>query len=276
MSCGNNLKQLGLAFHNRHDVLGSLPPGRGAGGNTTVGAPGGCCWGTWVVATFPYMEQGTAKDIYQNWGGTDATGIRYGAAPNTTNVTTKRYATLTCPSDKKNAPFSNITNHNYAVNFGTTGHAFQASLNGVLNEGIIFPGATVAKPDEGANFGDITDGLSNTLLAAEVLQGQGNDLRGFFWWGDAAGFTTYLAPNSNLPDVIYTTGYCKDNPKQKLPCIGTPTSTNPSMYGSRSWHPGGVQVVMGDGAVKFVPNTININTWRALATARGRETITNF
>jgi prepilin-type N-terminal cleavage/methylation domain-containing protein len=119
--CSNNLKQLGIAFHNHHDVKGGLPAGRAA-----------CCWGTWIVPTMPYLELKNVSDLYQNWGGTDTTGPRYGAAPNTTNVTQKRYSVLSCPSDQWTAPIGNITSHNYAVNFGNTGHAQQANRNGVI------------------------------------------------------------------------------------------------------------------------------------------------
>ena len=105
MSCSNNLKQLGLAAHNFHDTNGALPPMMG---------PNGCCWGTWAIPILPYIEQDNLFRLYQNWGGTDATGPRYGAAPNT-SVTTQRLKTFTCPSDSDRRPFGNITNNNYAV-----------------------------------------------------------------------------------------------------------------------------------------------------------------
>ncbi len=62
------------------------------------------------------------------------------------------------------------------------------------------------------------DGVSTTILVGEVLQGQGKDLRGFSWWGDASEFTAYLAPNSGSPDRIYTSSYCNNQPAQNLPC----------------------------------------------------------
>jgi prepilin-type N-terminal cleavage/methylation domain-containing protein len=268
--CSNNLKQLGLAFHNHHDSLGGLPAGRSD-----------CCWGTWVVRAMQYFEQKNVSDLYQNWGGTDATGPRYGAAPNTTNVTQRRYPMLSCPSDVFNTPFGNIHNHNYAVNFGNTGHGQQANLNGVIwgeapfgTAKPIFPAPTTPpfKNPVGKPMAEMVDGTSQTMLAAEVRQGQGRDLRGFVWWGDASNFTAYLGPNSALPDVIYTPTYCNNIPRNP-PCTGTPTTANPSMFASRSQHPGGVQVVMGDGAVKFVPNTIDINIWRAASTSQGKESL---
>jgi prepilin-type N-terminal cleavage/methylation domain-containing protein len=258
--CQNNLKQIGLAMHTFHDTFNAFPPGKSASG---------CCWGTWVVPTLTYLEQDNAATLYQNWGGDDTTGPRYAGAPNTTNVTTRRFAALTCPSDIASAPISSMTNHNYAVNFGNTGHAQEATLNGVQ-----FGYAPFAQANKGSKlgsrFGDITDGTSNTILVAEVRQGQGTDLRGFIWWGDATGFSAYLGPNSSLPDVIYTPGYCNPN-KPNPPCTGTPTTTNPSMFASRSLHPGGVQLVRADGALRFVNNVIEMNVWRASSTSRGKE-----
>ncbi len=259
-SCQNNLKQLGLAMHNFHDAYQRLPEGEG---------PSGCCWGTWQVLILPYIEQEALFRLYQNWGGNDSTGPRYSAPPNTTNVTTKRLKVLTCPSDTPNAPILNITSHNYAVNYGNTGYGQQANLNGV-----VFGGAPFAR-GRGFPLTQITDGTSNTLMAAEVRQGQNVDLRGFTWWGDASEFTAYLAPNSPLPDVIYTPFYCKNIP-QNPPCSGTPTATNPSMFAARSRHTGGVNAVFCDGGVRFVPDRVDINIWRALATSRGGEVNHNY
>jgi hypothetical protein len=91
------------------------------------------------------------------------------------------------------------------------------------------------------------------------------------WWGDASGFSAYLPPNSTIPDVVYTTTYCNNQPQLNLPCIGTPTATNPSMFASRSRHPGGIQTVLCDASVRFVAQTVNIDVWRAASTSEGRE-----
>jgi prepilin-type N-terminal cleavage/methylation domain-containing protein len=266
--CTNNLKQLMLAVHGFHDANKSMPAYLGAGG---------CCWGTWVVPIMPYIEQANAANLYQNWGGTDSTGIRYGAAPNTTNVTTVRYAVMSCPSDENNSPISNITNHNYAVNIGNTGNNQPATLNGVLNGGAPFKQATVQfNKTCSMKLTSISDGTSNTVGMAEVLQGVGSDLRGFVWWGDAAGITGYLPPNTSLPDVIYTTGYCNNLPQRGRPCTGVPTATNPSMFAARSQHTGGVNVGLCDGTVRFVNNNIALLTWQALCSAQGGDLVGDY
>ncbi len=252
MSCGNNLKQIGLAMHNYHDSLGSFPTGTSS-----------CCWGTWLPLILPYMEQGNLSDLYVSWG--DSSGPRYSQSPNT-NVTTTRLEAFSCPSDLDNSPFSNITNHSYAVNYGNTGYSQQATLNGVT-----FGGAPFSR-HSGKEFGfrDVIDGTSSTLMVAEVRQGQGRDLRGFLWWGDASGFETYLPPNSPLPDRIYSAYYCNEVPN--MPC-DVSSSTNPTMFASRSLHPGVVQAVNCDGSVQIFSDTIDLNLWRARSTTQGGEVI---
>ena len=59
--------------------------------------------GHWVVAIMPYIDQAPLRERYVNWGGNDATGIRYASAPNTTNVTTVHFTVHTCPADEVNA-----------------------------------------------------------------------------------------------------------------------------------------------------------------------------
>ena len=255
MSCTNNLKQIGLAMHNYHDTYNRFPAAHAA-----------CCFGTWVVPVMPYVELGNVADLYQNWGGTDATGPRYGAAPNTTNVTDNRYPVFTCPSDLENRPIGQMTNHNYAVNFGNTGAAQQANLNGVVFGDAPF----VQDVNKRIGMRNLVDGTSNTLLVSEVRQGQKSDLRGFLWWGDASKFTTYLAINSPLPDRIYTLSYC--NPVPGMPC-DISTADNPAMFASRSLHPGGVNSLLGDGSVRFFSETMNLQIWRGLSTSNAGEVL---
>ena len=253
MSCTNNLKQISLAMHNYHDTFNTFPAARAS-----------CCWGTWNVLIMPFVELQNVSDLYRNWGGTDATGPRYGAAPNSTNVTGRRYPTFSCPSDGEFTPIGILTNHNYAVNFGNTGYSQQANLNGVLFRGAPF----ILDHRRKVGFRDLIDGTSNTLLIGEVRQGRGRDLRGFTWWGDASQFTTYLGVNSPLPDRIYTLFYC--NPVMKMPC-DVSTAENPAMFASRSLHPGGVNAAMGDASVRFVSESINLDVWRFMSTAAGGE-----
>jgi prepilin-type N-terminal cleavage/methylation domain-containing protein len=279
-NCGNNLKQIGLAMHEYHDTHNVLPPGKK-----------GCCWGTWLVYVLPQLEQ---QSLFNAWNscGTNAVGVpsnydvdfRFFGATNRT-VTSTWISVYLCPSDQTNAPISATTNgvtyactsQNYAVNFGDT-IVSQLDYQGVRFGGAPFldigsPNGDYSQPGRPTvGFSSFLDGLSNTLLSSEVIVGQGQDLRGFSWWGDAATFETIMAPNSASPDVIFNSSYCI-NQSPNPPCT-TATPTLPDMYAARSRHAaGGVNVGMGDGAVRFIKNSIDLSIWRAISTTRGGEIV---
>jgi prepilin-type N-terminal cleavage/methylation domain-containing protein len=263
-SCSSKLRQISTAVHLFNDANKTLPPGRG---------PYGCCWGTWPVLLFPFMEELAAADTYVNWGGNDSTngGHRYSGGPNLT-VTRQRYEMLTCPSDIPNAPLSSITSHNYAVNHGNTSYG-RGTVNGVTFLQAPFgTAASVSTPKKGVELSEILDGTSSTLMLGEVLQGTGPDLRGFIWWADASGFYAYQAPNSSLPDRIYTAGFCRDQPEQNLPCAVS-TASAPTMFAARSRHPGGVQVATCDGATRLVAESIDLDVWRGVSSSQGGEVV---
>ncbi len=277
--CVGNLKQIALALHQYETSSLVLPPGKK-----------GCCWGTWLVYTLPYLEQ---APLYNSWNamGNNTPGVpeshdidlRYFGAANQT-VTSTRVASFLCPTDLTNAPITATTgpttfactSQNYAVNFGNT---ISAQID-FQNQ--VFGGAPFV--DIGSPLGDhnqpgraclgfaaVPDGLAGTLLAAEVIVGQGLDLRGFSWWGDAAAFETFLAPNSPFPDVLFSAYYCQNQPPNP-PCAGATTAL-PDNYAARSRHPGGVNAAIADGSVRFLKNTIAIQTWRALSTTHGGEVV---
>ena len=263
--CKNNLKHIGLAMHNYHDTYNSFPIGTNS-----------CCWGTWMIAVMPFMELGNVSDLYVFSGALGAdSDIRYGQEPNLTNVTSKRYPAFLCPSDSPSYPtrgqndegnYVNISGHNYVVNFGATTRS-QNTHNTVTFQGAPFGDRKVTK------MGEISDGTSNTLLVAEIQQGQGNleDYRGLVWWNGSATFTGYLPPNSPEPDHIQ--GSCNSLPNQNLPCIG---SASPWYLASRSKHTGGVQAALGDGSVRFISESVNLNTWRNLASSKDGQPIGEF
>ena len=78
-----------------------------------------------------------------------------------------------------------------------------------------------------------------------------------------------------VEDVIYTAGYCNNQPQANLPCTGVPTTTNPSMFASRSKHAGGVNAGMVDCSVRFVRTLIDLNTWRGMSTTEGGEVLSD-
>src|SRR5262249_36959178 len=158
-------------------------------------------------------------------------------------VTTRQFAVYTCPSDTPNAtPIWGITSHNYAVNYGNTTASRSSPYQGVTFRGAPFGYRLTVR------LTDIADGTSNTFMAAEVVQGQGMDVRGFTWDGVYAGFETFLGPNSKQADVVGGGGFCQYPYGPNPPCV----LGSADIFASRSRHPGGVQAALGDGSVRFI------------------------
>ena len=281
--CTNNLKQITLAVHNYADTYSTALPV----------AEYSCCWGTWLVGLLPYIEQRNMFDKYQyfgsvqnqagnNYAQTDGK-TRYGGSLNQP-VTKIQIKTYTCPSDTNSATagvYSGITFHNYVANHGNTTLARTATFGTMTNgQPNVFGGAPFIRVTgwnsipQVVRLAEIADGLSNTLAFSETVQGKLGDLRGFAWWNGGSHFETHLAPNSSLPDVLESAGYCKIanlNP----PCAA-PTSANPTNIAARSRHPNGVLVSLCDGSVRFASNSINLDVWRAVSTANAGEAVSDF
>jgi prepilin-type N-terminal cleavage/methylation domain-containing protein/prepilin-type processing-associated H-X9-DG protein len=282
MQCTNNLKQISLAMHNYESSNRSLP----------VGAYS-CCWGTWLVATLPYIEYQSLFAQYHHEHKFDVvTGYRYSDGINQP-VTKTRITAYTCPSDEptERTEYGGITSHNYVANFGNTGFAV-GSVSGIYDvpngpvqtyNGVAFLGApftiggwfstsdsSLCYKAKAYKFRDITDGLSRTLMFSETVQGKGVDLRGYSWWGYAAGFESQLPPNSSQPDIMQGSGYCDTTVPSNPPCAAA-TSSQPMTMAARSRHPGGVQASHCDGSVTFYSENIELDVWRALSTAQGGD-----
>ncbi|WP_406697449.1 DUF1559 domain-containing protein [Singulisphaera sp. Ch08] len=297
--CTNNLKQVALAMHNYESAHGRLPPGRK-----------GTSWGTWVIFTLPHLEQQGIFNAFNFMGnntegrGPYDTNFRFFGAANVT-VAASRIGSLLCPSDVMISPSERsfilgpntfyATQHNYVANFGSS----------VLLQPAIYPiGANATDPgaiayagapfsDMGSPFVDIAsvnfpppsggladyafssflDGISNTMLVSETVIGFNKDSRGFSWWGDGATFETYLAPNSPAPDRV--NGGCSYPYMNNPPCIRLSTDQIlETTFAARSRHTaGGVNAAIADGSVRFIKNSINLSTWRALSTTKGGEII---
>jgi prepilin-type N-terminal cleavage/methylation domain-containing protein/prepilin-type processing-associated H-X9-DG protein len=295
MACTSNLKQIALANMNFENTNGTFLPGVGKNG---------CCWGVWTVPILPYLEQESLFKIYINFGGLDANPAdtvrfpRYSQGVNR-QVTSTRLKVMTCPSDQPQS-WGALTKHNYVLNAGNTtffqvalplgctpgtpgctpflGAPFSWYANSDLNWDSPFPytnpptNPALGKMGRPVKIAEVTDGTSATMMASEAIQGRGDDLRGFTWWGGAAGFTTYMSPNSTERDVI-TGGICVELTNPRMPCTTTSTPARPRLMGARSLHAGGVNVAMCDGSVRFVRESVSMPVWRALSTAQGGEVV---
>ena len=268
VQCQNGVKQLALAMHNYHDANQSLPEG--------VSAKGGYGQGTWLVLILPYIEQADLAKMYLDYG---LTAGRSYYDPANLPVTTRKISMLQCKSDmvaESNETWNGTSYHNFAINFGNTavgeGGATGRDVYAVQTyNGVTFAEAPFYQGNP-QKISNITDGSSNTIMVAEVIQGHKQDLRGLVWWGSGAGFMTYLRPNDTNPDVTWSTlrPWCNPDPPNP-PCTTYQGGTNWRTFASRSRHVGGVNLAMCDGSVRFVENQISTTVWRAMGTARGLE-----
>jgi prepilin-type N-terminal cleavage/methylation domain-containing protein/prepilin-type processing-associated H-X9-DG protein len=299
--CVNNLKQLGLATHNYHDLHNVFPPGRvwaPRPGKAATDFPtifGGVQNTTWFCLMLPQFEQQALYNAFnftlgsEGWSGPSPLNAADGMFANMTVAGTK-ISLFQCPSDRQltfqiNPGYQGgvlskpiFTKGNYAVSWGNTnwGQNYASSLSNVYLQSAFGHRGNI-------NMATITDGSSNTVFIGEVLQGELYDIRGVMWSSVSGGasFMTRFTPNGlkdylnqvNGNDYMNNKGlFCVSEPVFQLPCIDA-NSDNNAFAGARSRHAGGINVMLGDGSVRFVKNTINANVWIALNTIGSGEVI---
>jgi len=272
IKCQNNLKQVALAMHNYHDSVNKLPDG----GIDHLS-------GNWQVTILPYVEQMALFQLYSGYGVSQSVI----SSANITNVTGKQIPICVCPSDIPALPggqtYQKCSYHNYAVNFGNTAVSDASSaVMGIQSSytsanGSFTYGGSPFRFNNPQSLINITDGTSSTLMLAEVIQGQGVDVRGYTWWGDAGGIETSLLPNDPSGDNVnhsYCTTAAPNPPAQNC---GTQTGSPViRAFAARSRHSQGVNVALCDGSIRFVTNSITISTWQALGTSQGGDIPGNY
>ncbi len=283
--CLNNIKQTSLAVLNYESARKTLP----------IGAYG-CCWGTWVMEVLPYIEQANMASQYTSkyrWDDNGNNEYRYYGSRNTP-VTSQHITSMKCPSDgfigaAESGNFR-VTSHNYVVNYGNTGmvgssHTLEnapVQVYGVRTNGApnAFAGAPfyisgwkTEFPPIFVQLREITDGLSNTLMVSEIIQGRGTDQRGNTFWGWGAGFLTKLPPNASQPDVMQFPTYCDADEVSNPPCVDPHSNSRPMTNAARSWHPGGIHASFCDGSATYISDDIELDLWRGLSTTQGEELV---
>lgn len=254
--CGSNLKQWGVAMQTYHDIYKSLPIGMARTPRHT-----------WVFSLLAQVEQTSVFESYDQ-------KVGFWQPPNTISnspdgLMNQQVPVYFCPSDRQGywrADQYWRTRGNFVVNFGNT-----RAAAGLDSAPFAF--------DRSSRFSDIADGLSNTLLLAEVIMSKGDNLwdcRGDFHNDDdGAFFATVNTPNSGVDGCVICTPSAGLFPP---PCAAVPwtsprfnnTASSPAVS-TRSFHPGGVQATLADGAVRFVSNDIALSVWQAAGSARGGE-----
>ncbi len=273
-TCKNNMKQLGIALHNHHDVYGNFPPGATDDDNHNFG------WGTYIL---PQMDQAPIYNGLKNGGMflLHKGGIPKNQFPNSTNTNTDGhngqlrmdqgpFQTYTktilpayvCPSDILPA----VNNNGYAKSnyLGNAGSRRDSNWNscaaqkGNEQTGVILY-ANENNTTWVVKFRDIVDGPSNTIMVGEVS-------------------VTRHATLTNISDGTYPTwcggnnhGGCNGFRRQSA-CRLTNNATyinrrdnndlSDASFGSQ--HVGGAQFCFADGAVRFLSENINTTVYMNL------------
>ncbi len=301
--CTNNLKQLGLALHNYHDAFNALPIAAIVTWNAS-GSPVFQGWGA-LARILSFME-GQNKYNAINFAFNNETVVN-------STVTSTGTSTFLCPSDPRKDDSlleDGLTrkNTNYGVNRGDW-YVWGGRVSAVSPRSPFRTNVSV-------RFSELTDGLSSTILAAEVktrfpflmdcgglsfapinslpipppsaspssipqytsCPGDQAELRpdyGHAGWEDGnipeSGFTTAWTPNKSTPGRFSGGMAFPDLDLVSL----REEEGGPSFAAvtARSYHPGGVNILLGDGSVRFVKDSINGFTWRGLGSINGGEVI---
>lgn len=212
-------------------------------------------------------------------------------------VTQTRIPIALCPSEVNDTPRPDGALTHYPLNYGANAGTWflYNPINGQTGDGA-FGVNQKMRP------ADFTDGLSNTIAMAEVkaytpylrdggtpsaigtaapadpnaVAPFGGDFKtnsGHTEWVDArvhqTGFTTTFPPNTKVPFTSGGTTYDVDfNSSREGRTTNLPTY---AAVTARSFHTGGVNVVLVDGSVRFIRNSIDAVSWRALGTRSGGE-----
>jgi prepilin-type N-terminal cleavage/methylation domain-containing protein len=244
--CSNNLKQIGLAAHNFHDVYGFMVPSW-LGDNAYD--PDG--WASWAVLLLPYLEQ---NQIYQLWNLVNLASTQPPAAYQ------QQLPVYLCPS--RPPPVLSI-NDFVPAGGGLSDYAacFGMAADGSTSNGAIIPQAKMASTVNGPvlktpwrgqlTMLSITDGTSNTLMFGEKhirpnsLRGKNEDRSVFGSQNNA--IRRMAGIDANSTDV-----------RPLRPSNDQNGALNNSSFGGP--HPGICQFVFCDGRVQPVKLSVSIQT----------------
>ena len=270
-TCKNNMKQIGLALHNYHDVYKKFPLGAfAAGGNTNTYA-----FGSWKYRLLPYLDQAPLFN-------TPVSGIYWRVEVSTASANTLAWSKFTvpvyqCPS----SPSPNMVaasqctdcvtseTHDYVGIMGAnpdpigrTGSdvSYSSSYGVLFNTGLLMGAECKA-------IRDVTDGTSNTMVVGEQSGNADYDIRSNYMSGWSNGLNSHQ--KLSLPPSSSTVMH--------IGCVVVKGAPNPKSLASdqngpydpavplTSFHAGGAHILVADGAVRFLGDNTNADICRLLA-----------
>ncbi|HVJ69155.1 MAG TPA: DUF1559 domain-containing protein [Caulifigura sp.] len=274
--CKNNLKQIGLAIHNYHDVFKVFPPGAVWESPTAASTSVRGTW-TWSMMIAPQIEMSAIYNAVGVGTGSDATSSSLDKAmqdPVKLAMLQQPAASFRCPSDI--APARNdvmyftiptnptaLPTSNYVLNNGT--YTFRPELrssppgsttNGGLGSNNGMFGAVGAGPNlpgggRCTSTRDVTDGLSNTVAIGERCWQLGTvDYRAGVLWGMRGNYVS----DTNTQNKGMVSNFAVSYVLMNSPV--NPTSPLLHRNSFASTHTGGSQFVLGDGSVRFISENI--------------------
>jgi prepilin-type N-terminal cleavage/methylation domain-containing protein/prepilin-type processing-associated H-X9-DG protein len=280
MSCTNNLKQIGLALANHEGTKGAYPFGVGG-----IGPPGSEPRWSAVSQLLPFLEN---ENVYNalNFSGIPWLHDPAASASNQTALRTT-IAGFLCPSDADRvAGKSETAPLSYRACAGTLPRNLSGDVPGPEGTGKNTGAFWFQSAVRPAN---VRDGLSTTAFFSERCLGSsdGPDRRSdhYLVGGSIDECKSVDASHSRLLEPYMASGarwgdgnvlysrYHHILPPQAPSCLlgGTTDYGSPVVISATSRHPGGVNLLLGDGSIRFVREGIDPATWRALGTVAGGE-----
>lgn len=285
--CTNNMKQIGLSLHNYHDQWGAFPIG--ALHSQTPGFSRSLDRGSsFFVALLPFIEQGSLYSQLSDTASGGAGNTDISGNVNGPFFDGQRFSVMSCPS----SPLPRMTDALATTPRGVmmptyVGISGAATLDGGPNPDAeptyngIMASSGVLVPNRSVAFSDVTDGTSNTMMLgeqsafAEDASGNQIDLRSSNSHGAWVGSTGSGTPGQgtwfctsfqtwNITTVRYPINFLDATAALAAGAsgLGPEDGANRPL---QSIHPGGANIALTDGSVRFLGESVDFTLLTNLA-----------